>query len=127
MELTARLNKKMETKKIVCPFSKTEVELKAWITGEENNKIRKQMLDHNMAMKSDIEVNLGEAVIKTEKAKVDVVVISVAGEKKNIYEKICAMRKCDYSFVINEVNKIADDVDFLSEGGKPAAGIASAS
>ena len=37
------------------------------------------------------------------------------------------MRKCDYSFVIDEVNKIADDVDFLSEGGKPADGIASAS
>ena len=115
----------METKKIICPFSKTEVVLKAWITGEEDNKIRKQMLDHNMSMDgNDAEINLGEAVVKTEKAKVDVIVVSIAGEKKNIYEKICAMRKCDYSFVIDEVNKIATDEGFLPQGEKLADGIA---
>lgn len=117
----------METKKIVCPFSKTEVELKAWITGKESNKIRKGILDINMEMKGgvpeDKKINLGEMIEKTDEIKINNIVVSVGGETKNVYAKICDLRKADYDFVLAEVEKIYKDEDFLTSAAMPDAGL----
>lgn len=116
----------METKKIVCPFSKTEVELKAWITGSELQKIEKPFKNLNVVAGSQPMMNVGESVAESTRIAIETIVVSLGGETKDIYKRLCEMRKCDYSFVMAEVDKIAKDNDFLSAGGKPAVGIASA-
>lgn len=117
----------METKKIVCPFSKTEVVLKSWITGEELQKIENPFKDMEMTGGVQPTINIGMAVKKSVKIAVETIVVSVGGATKDIYDTICKMRKCDYSFVMDAVDKIAKDEDFLSEGGKAAAGTDAAS
>ena len=120
----------METKKIVCPFSKTEVELKAWITIGESKAIERPFKSLKMTVDSSGigkgEMDAGTATDETIRIAVETVVVSVAGKTDKIYDTVMAMRKNDGQFVLDEVDKIVKGEDFLSEGGKPAAGIASA-
>lgn len=90
--------------------------LKAWITGKEAMKIDapftnlKMTLDTNGVGKG--EVNAGEAISASQKAAIEVVVVSIDGKTENIYEQAISLRKSDFQFLLQEIDKVVKDKDF---------------
>lgn len=109
----------METKVIVTPVDKYNVEIKEWITGKEKRILKKsyfEQLNLNISgKKEDIEgkVNPIEIMEKQEDAAINLIVVSINGEKEDILGKILDMKSKDYSFVIEELKKVYGDQDFL--------------
>jgi len=106
-----------ETKTITTPIGKHKVVLKAWITGREKRELRNVFLKNvkDVSGKEEPEKMLTSAEIinEAENKAIETVVVSVDGETKNVLDKILDMRAKDFEFIIEEINKITRDSDFL--------------
>ena len=115
----------METKTLKTPGG-VEVVLKAWISGEEFENIRKPIIDIKMPLDDkNGEVNFGQPTKESVEIAVRTVVVSVDGKPDDTLKAVRALRKKDYLFVLNEVDKVVKGEDFLSPAGKPAVGTGS--
>ncbi len=86
------------TKTIKTPVEGKEVEIKAYFTGREKLDMMKA----------------GDDVEKIIKASV----VSVNGEKENAIDKFLAMHGKDFDFVVNEINKVAQESSILEKKKK---------
>jgi len=94
---------------ITTPKGKHKVELKEWISGAEYEDIYRPMTNFQMAVKNkDVEfgMHVGEAREEMKKKSIEVVVLSVDGDKKDILNKVREMRKEDYLFILEKVDEI---------------------
>lgn len=108
----------MDTKKIITPVEKIEVELKSFITGRDKRMIRNVYLKNTQfeveGMKTkNSKVDMEKITNGAEDTALSIVVISVNGKKEKILDTLLAMRSKDFDFVVKEVNKITQDDDFL--------------
>lgn len=108
----------MDTKTIKTPIDKIEVVLKEYITGRDKRAIKGIMLGgmqlqlENGGTKSNI--NAGDITVKTENKAIETIVISVGGDTENVLDKILDLKGKDYDYVIDEINKVTSDNDFLA-------------
>lgn len=120
------------TKKITTPIEKHEIEIVEWITGAEYEEIQKPITDIKAVFetvgigKGGIgrgEINVGEAARKSTENAIKIIVISVDGDTKNILGRIQSMRKEDYLFVLEKIDKVAKGRNFTQPEQKPEGGI----
>ncbi len=107
-----------EINTIKTPIDKREVVLKAWITGRERRELRKPFMDKlKVSTKGEgdptVELAGSADIIETvENKAIETIVVSIDGVKDKILETILDMKEKDYSFVIEEINKITGGKDF---------------
>lgn len=58
------------------------------------------------------EINAGDAIRKSTETAIKIVVVSVDGKKENILERLRSLRKEDYLFVLDEIDKIVKRENF---------------
>jgi hypothetical protein len=98
-----------ETKKVATP-SGAEVELVSYITSRERNQLRDIYLAH-MRVNTDSgtpnnnEIS-GIVVAEVEKKLIEITVISYAGSKEKILDRLLDSRPEEYDFVLAEANKV---------------------
>ena len=106
----------MNTKIITTPINECKVELKAWITGGEYEEIQKPITDVKLLIDTlgtaKGEINVGDASQKSTENAINVVVVSVDDEKKDIVKKIKGMHRDDYLFVLREVDNVYKGENF---------------
>ncbi|HEC65854.1 MAG TPA: hypothetical protein ENI23_11190 [bacterium] len=107
-----------ETKEIITPVSKQKVVVKTWITAGEDLEIRKAFYKSlkvkgvtagDVAEFSDIDATI---LLEREKKAIEVVVVSVDGDKKDILDRVLGMRREDYLLVKVEITKVIGGEDF---------------
>lgn len=95
---------------IKTPIKNHVVELKDWITGRELEEINKPITDVKMkvegAGKLTGEISMGEMQRKSTEKALEIIVVSIDGEKKDIVNVIYGMHSKDYKFVLGKVNDI---------------------
>ena len=67
----------------------------------------------NLSAKEALEIQF-----KNQNAKIEAVVISFDGSKDNILDKVSNIRKEDFKFVLEEVNKIVGVEDIKKKGNQ---------
>lgn len=111
-----------ETKTIKLPLSKMEAVLKTYLTGGEKRQIRNVFLnDAEFTSKGDQQELggiKGSVVEQAENKAIEIVVVSVDSKTDGILAAILELHSKDYDFIIEAINKITADEDFLGEGGK---------
>jgi hypothetical protein len=102
-----------ETKKFNTPNG-AEIEIKAFITGGEARQIQGVFLE---GMEMNIENGetkmnglKGGVVNKAQDKTIELLVCSVNGKKENILDSVLNLRKEDFDFVIQEINKITEGI-----------------
>ena len=105
-----------ETKTIETPIDKIKIVLKAWITGKEKREIRNVFLSKVKFGEDEkkIERNPAELADEAENKAIEIIVVSVKDKTENLVEEILNLKAKDYSFVMNEINKVSRDDDFLA-------------
>lgn len=102
--------------KIVTPKLKKEIELRDWITGKEDELINRPILDVRFQIGTDGkgkgEISVAEAIEKSRNTAIEIVVVAIDGTKENILERIYALPKSDYKFVLNEIDKVVQGENF---------------
>lgn len=114
----------METKIVETPVGKNKVELKSFITGREKRALKGVFLK---GMKVEMEgdkaksspVDMEKLTNDAEDIALTTIIVSIDGVKEKIIDKILDMNSKDYDFVVEEVNKITKDNDFLSQAKEP--------
>jgi len=101
---------------IITPIKQHKVELKDWITGREQQDIKKPITDVMMRItskgESSTEINIGEAQRKSTEKAIESVVVSIDGDKKDILNRVYDMPSKDYDFVVKKVDDIVTGEDF---------------
>ena len=123
----------METKIVTTPVDKYKIELKSFITGREKRELKSVYL---RGMKVDVEsagakaedVDMAKITNDAEDRALITMIVSINGEKNkikigdheavDILDAILSMNSKDYDFVVEEVNKISRDDDFLDKSKK---------
>lgn len=99
-----------ETKIIETPIEKHKVELKCWLTGGDRRALRSVYTENaQIEMKGDkpeIKNLSGSLVDKAEDKAIEIMVVSIDGNKENIIKRILEMRDDDCDFVIKAINEI---------------------
>lgn len=115
----------MNTKLIKTPKLGIEVKLKEWITGREGREIESPMMDIKVSIqgKGISDLNLGEVTRLSKEIAIKTVVLSVNGDDKNILDRILDMPKPEYEFVMEEIDKVINGVDFTKSSVTPEDGI----
>ena len=117
----------MNTKIIKTPKMKVEVELKEWISGKEGEEIDAPMTDIkfkiNQLGQGATELNVGEAMRKSVEIAVNIVVLKIDGETRDIWKRVQEMPKVDYKFILKEVDKVVSGKDFTKPFVKQKDGI----
>ena len=110
----------METKIVKTPVDKIEVALKTFITGRDK-RILKSVFLKGMEIEMDgnkaksIPINMDKLTTEAEDIAFTTVIVSVGGVKEKIVDKVLDMNSKDYDFIVEEVNKITKDDDFLDK------------
>jgi hypothetical protein len=116
-----------ETKKIVTPVDKHEVELKAWLVGferEEYEKVRLNYVQLDETGKPDItKIKVGDLIDAMTKKAIELVVVSVDGSTDKILERVMSLKEKDYLFVKDEVMKVLGESRFLGSEPIPPIGL----
>jgi hypothetical protein len=113
---------KREVISIETPIQKVKIEVKAWLTGGERDRITSVMTEAMTYSVKKTEKDGEEKVdvvgdntkfdgalfIRRRNAMLEQAVLSVGGEKDNILERILNLRDKDMDFVIEEVKKIVE-------------------
>ena len=91
--------------------------LQAWINGREKRALRKPFLEEMKISMSDgvpktDDIKTSELIEKAEDMAITTIIVSINGSTENILKTILDMKEKDYSFVIEEINKISGDADF---------------
>jgi hypothetical protein len=101
---------------IITPKLKKKLELKEWITGGDFEEINKPITDVKFEVGSSgagkAEINAGEAQRKSIEKAIEIIVVSVDGDEKDILKKIYALPVTDYQFVLSQVNRVKTGEDF---------------
>jgi len=112
-----------ETKIITTPVDGHKVELKSYIIGRELEEID-DVLYEEMKMSAivegqkrgaNIDFNNARFIRKQLHKAIEILVVSVDGSKENVLDKVLNMKKDDYLFVVNEIDKITGN----KEDGSP--------
>ncbi len=123
-----------ETKEITLPKSGDKVVVNTYITGGENLGLTRfylktaEELDQNSVKEKGRSATIFE---ETQKLAFKYLVVSINGKKDgekddtghrfSTIEFIYSLRKADYQFLVNEVNKITKDEDFETEKKTPSS------
>lgn len=100
-----------ETKKIITPSGK-EVELKTYLTAGEEKELRLVFLK---GTKMDIDMETQKPIFKdvsgaiaddAENKLIEIMLVSLDGSKENILSRILELRKEEFDFIVEEINKI---------------------
>lgn len=103
------------SKTITTPVQKIEIELKDWITGEEGEQIEAPMTDIQFkisAQNQSADLNIGEAMKKSVKTAVNIIVVKVDKQPDDVWNKIRKLPNADYKFILAAVDEIATGKDF---------------
>ena len=108
-----------ETRLIKTPVDGVEIEIKTYITGREFEQIE-EILYKGIKMSAIAEegskaakvgMDDGSFIKKQTHKAIELLIVSVRGEKENALEKILDLKKPDYLFVLDEVEKVTGDKD----------------
>ncbi|MCK4454522.1 hypothetical protein KAU51_04270 [Candidatus Parcubacteria bacterium] len=113
----------METKTIETPVEKHQVVLKSFITGEEEDKIKKIWRNVEVTMENSkggvvqktASFNMANRIEIAEKIAVEIIIVSIDEKTENVYGELKKMNSKDCNFVKKEIDKITEDEDFLEE------------
>jgi len=116
----------MNTKNIKTPKMGIEVELKEWITGGESERIDAPIKDISFRVdsigKGVADLNMGEAMRKSDEIAIGIIVLKIDGEARDILKRVQEMRKVDYDFVLKRVERVAKGLDLELPIFKKGAG-----
>ena len=116
----------MNTKLVKTPKMGVEIELKEWITGAEGEEIDTPITDVKFKIDAQgqgaADMNVGEAIKKSTEIAVNIVVLKVDKEARDIWKRIREMPKVDYKFILQEVDKVVSGGDFTEPVSKKDAG-----
>lgn len=102
-----------ETKFVETPVGKHKVELKCWLTGGDRRALRSVYTENAVISiveeKPEIKGMSGSLVDKAEDKAIEIIVVSIDGDKENLVKRILDMRDEDCNFVIKEINKITSE------------------
>ena len=116
----------MTNKEIKTPKMGVKIGLKEWISGEEGEEISSPITDIKFKIdamgQGTADMNIGEAIRKSTEKAVNIVVLNVEGDDKDVWQRIRKMPKVDYDFILNEVDKIVKGVDFKKPISKKDVG-----
>jgi len=103
-----------------------EVELKEWISGAEGEEIESPITNVKLKINSlgqgAADLNVGEATKKSTEIAINIVVVKVDKEAKDIWKRIREMPNVDYKFILKEVDKVVSDRDFTKPSAKQEGG-----
>ena len=105
-----------ETKTIITPHSKVKIELYTYVTGREKRALKNVFLSKmslGTATKVEPESNPATLSDEAENKAIEMIVVSVAGKTDKLLDEILDMKGKDYDFIINEINKVSTEKDFL--------------
>lgn len=100
---------------IKTPLKNHIVELKDWITGRELEEINKPINDIKWKLeegKLGGEASIGDVSKKSAEKALEIVVISIDGDKKDLVNKVYDMPVKDYKFVLGKVDEIVKGDNF---------------
>lgn len=99
-----------ETKTIETPVEKHRVEVKLWLTGGDRRALRSVYTENaQIEMKGEVpEIKniSGSLVDKAEDKSIEIMIVSIDGNKENILKRVLEMRDEDYDFVIKSIQEI---------------------
>jgi len=109
-----------ETKKIVLPDSKIEVELYTYLSQRAYNEMinafnkeRKAKFVQGKGLVNEEEVDISfEAMEKAQEANIKYMIHSVAGETGPVsilYDKILEVSKKDFAFIVSQINELTKE------------------
>jgi len=108
-----------ETKTIETPVGKQKVVIKTWLTGRERRATRAPFyegmkLNIKEGDKTEVQPkeNMASVVTKLEDTNIEIVVISIDEDKKDILNKVLDMCEKDFGFIIKEISKVVNAEDF---------------
>lgn len=94
------------------PIGKKVVVIKNFITGREKRALVNVFLNGEVQFSADakdIKGLKGGLVAIAEDLAIKTVVVSVGGSTEDVVKAVLDMHSQDYSFVVNEVNKVTSD------------------
>lgn len=97
-----------KTIKFKTPVDKHEVEIYEYLTGGESEQIQEVMSDNlEMDFSGTVGGKIGgKSVLKARDKTLEIMLVSVNGEKKELVKKVKDFRESDYRFVVEKVNEI---------------------
>jgi len=117
-------DKIMETKEIITPIDKHKVVLKKFITGRDKRELKNVyfkgvQFEIEGTIPKSSKMDMRKLTEEAENRAIELIVISVDGKTENKVDVILDMKGKDYDFVIEEINKITKDNDFLEQSPRP--------
>ena len=104
------------TKEIITPKEKHKILIVEWISGAESEEIEASIKDVRFKIDSlgqgTADMNVGEAIRKSVEIAVNIIVLKIDGEARDIWKRVQELRKTDYDFVLEKVDRITRGLDF---------------
>ena len=101
-----------EYNELILPISKLKIKVKKWITGGESLSLEEELMNEMkltpVGKKYNLEPISGAFALKRQKKAVEIVVETLGDSKDKIYDRLLALRKTDFDFVVKEVSKVVD-------------------
>ena len=107
-----------ETKIIVTPIGKQEVELNTYVTGREKRALTNIFLSGNLSFNvedKDVKGINANVIEEAENLALRTVIVSIDKTKEDIVKRVLDMHAKDYAFVVLEVNNVTSDKDFTEK------------
>lgn len=104
-----------EYKEIITPVSQQKIQLKAWLTGREKRAINSVLLSDMVFSttaeneKSDYKLT-AKSLESMQDKKIETIIVSINGDTKDILNEVLEMRAEDFDFILDEINKITEDL-----------------
>ena len=102
-----------ETKNIETPIDKHKIVLKSWISGREKRELRDILLTGMKMGKDGNVITDPQTTSKTEDKAIELLIVSIDGDDKDILNKVLDMKSADFDFLMKEIDNIRVDKDFL--------------
>ena len=104
----------METRIFETPFKKFKIEIKTYLTAEDEFEIQKVM--YNAAeikggVVSDVNSLTGDIMKKMEEKVIEKAIVSIDSDKERVIERIWKMPAQDYDFIKDEMDKMRNYED----------------
>jgi hypothetical protein len=99
----------METKELTTPNGH-KIEVKQWITGRDARDINAVLFDEMEIGTAQPTIGAGKLTKMIDK-QIECVVTKVDGVAEGILDKVLDMRSDDYTFIVAEVQKVANQAE----------------
>lgn len=100
-----------ETRTIILPVSNKEVVIKSYLTGREQRQIQNAYFTEKLQVGSTAQFSLGaDTLNRGQEAGWLAVIVTVDGKNDDIINRVLDLRVEDYSYLVEQVNKIASPV-----------------